>query len=187
MSPSDVWARSVCATDMWGQVNGQYGLGPNWALVGLGWACLGRAGPDTWRAVALPRRSRGLLLGCGPQAWSTVDASSRSMDLRQGPWWTKSISLLSLCGSRAPSAWACGRRGEVFPCFLPRRCSCRRRAHGEPPWWRWCPIGEGKSFPGPRRLCQWGQGGGQSFPKVPATASGGSSSIGVREWRGDAA
>ena len=94
-SPSDMWVQSVCAADMWVPVNGQYWLGPNWALVGSGWAGLGRADPDTWHAATLPRRSRGLLLGCGPQAWSTVDASSRSMDPTQGPWWTKSTYLFS--------------------------------------------------------------------------------------------
>jgi len=53
----------------------------------------------------------------------------------------------------------------VFPCFLPRRCSHRRRAPGEPPWQCWCPIGEGKSFPGSRRLRLWGQGAARASPR----------------------
>jgi len=56
-------------------------------------------------------------------------------------------------------------RGGVFPCFLPRRCSRRRRAPGEPPWQCWCPIGEGKSFPGSRRLRLWGQGAARASPR----------------------
>ena len=56
-------------------------------------------------------------------------------------------------------------RGGVFPYFLPQRCSCRRRARGEPPRWLWCPIGEGKSFPGSRRLRLWGQGAPRASPR----------------------
>jgi hypothetical protein len=44
-------------------VNGQLGLGLKRALAGSGWAGLGRTGPDTWQAVALPCRSRGPPLG----------------------------------------------------------------------------------------------------------------------------
>ena len=69
-SASDVWVQSVRVTNMWGPVNGQHMLGPNWALVGLGWSGLGRADPDTWHAATLPRRSRGLLLGCGLRLWA---------------------------------------------------------------------------------------------------------------------
>ena len=53
----------------------------------------------------------------------------------------------------------------MFPCFLPRRCSHRRRAPGEPPWQCWCPIGEGKSFPESRRLRLWGQGAPRASPR----------------------
>ena len=96
---------------MWGQVNGQYGLGPNWALVGSGWAGLGQADPDTWHAVMLPRRGRGPLLGFVHSAahtvWFTVDQRSWSMDLQQGAWWTKSTVSSPWLGSRAP----CSRMG----------------------------------------------------------------------------
>ena len=56
--------------------------------LGSGWAGLGRADPDTWHAVTLPRHGRGLLLGFVHSAahtvWLTVDQRSWSMDLRQG-------------------------------------------------------------------------------------------------------
>ena len=104
-SASDVLAQSVCPTDMWGQVNGQrrsvngqYGLGLNWALMGSGWAGLGRADSDTWHAVTLPRHGRGPLLGfvhsMAHTVWLTVDQRSWSMDLRQGAWWTKFTLLI---------------------------------------------------------------------------------------------
>ena len=141
------------------------GLGPNWALVGSGWAG--------------PTRTRGTLRRCHVTT--------------MGLYWALSTACLTPCGSRWTSAhgpWTYGRAhggpsppsllpgsahvhraharvvGEgVFPCFRSRRCSRRRRAPGEPPWQCWCPIGEGKGFPGSRRLRLWGQGGGQSFPR----------------------
>ena len=159
--------------------------------MGSGWAGLGWADPDTWHAMALPRRGRGLLLGCGPQAWSTVDASSRSMDLRQGPWWTKSIPLLSLCGPRAPGAWACGRR-EEFPLLPLPAYSRQRRAPGEPCQRCWRPIEVGKGLARPRRTRWWGLGDCQGFlqlwPRWSAARRGGarrrapSSSAGVQLW-----
>ena len=67
-------------------------------------------------------------------------------------------------GLGTPGALVGDQRGGG-PLFLPWRCSCRRRACCEPPRWRWCPIGVGKSFPGPRRLRLRGQGGDQSSPR----------------------
>ena len=84
MSSYDMWAHSVCATDLWGQVNGQLGLGLKRVLAGSGWAGLGWADPDTWHAVVLPRHCYGLQVGFVYRAartvWSTVNSGSRSMD-----------------------------------------------------------------------------------------------------------
>ena len=72
------------------------------------------------------------------------------------------FSLLQLTCTELTLVWSA--RG-CFPCFLPRRCSHRRRAPGEPPWQCWCPIREGKSFPVSRRLRLWGQGAARASPR----------------------
>ena len=112
-SASDVWVQGVRVTDMWGQVNGQYGLGLNRAGWAPGRAGLGRARPDTWQAVAQPRHGHGPLLGFVHSAahtvWPTVDQRSWSMDLRQGAWWTKSTVSSPWLGSRALSLRTGGR------------------------------------------------------------------------------
>ena len=150
-SPSDMWGQSVYATNMWGQVNSQHGLGLKRAPAGFG---LGRAGPDTWQAVALPRHGRGPLLGfvhsSRAWAWLMVDQEVLVHGPQIGLRWTESTLLLSgaVLVHRVHSRVA-GEGG--VPLFLPQRCSCRRRARCEPQWQCWCPIGEGKGFPGPRR------------------------------------
>ena len=164
---------------------GRVSNGPIGLRVGPVWAGLGQTRGRLWHSHVTAMgpywaSSTARLTPCGPR-WTSAHGPWTYSRAHGGP---SPPSLLPvLAHVHRAHARAVGERG-VFPCFLPRRCSCRRRAHGEPPWWRWCPIGEGKSFPGPWRLCQWGQSGGQSFPKVLATASGGSSSSGVREWRG---
>jgi hypothetical protein len=66
-SPTNKWVQRLCVADMWvrpkSTLTDQLGLGLKRALAGSGWAGLGRAGPNTWQAVALPCRSRGPPLG----------------------------------------------------------------------------------------------------------------------------
>ena len=85
-----------------------------------GWAGLGRAGPNTWHAVTLPRHGRGLLLGfvhsVAHTVWLTVDQRSWFMDLRQGAWWTKSTSLSSgMVYEHRVHAWVASKGN--FPYF----------------------------------------------------------------------
>ena len=159
-SASDMWVQSVRATDMTcgarSMVNiDQSTVNMDWVSNGLwrasGWARSGRTRGKLWRchvtAMGLYWASSTAL---AHGAWFMVDAGSRSMDLRQGPWWTESTLLLlgAVHVLRVHSRVA-GEGG--VPLFLPRRCSYQRRARCEPPWQCWCPIGEGKGFPGPRR------------------------------------
>ena len=108
-------------------------------MVGLGRAGVGRAGPNTWRAVAQPCHGRGLLLGfirsTAHTVWLTVDQRSWSMVLRQGPWWTEPIVISPRLGSCAPGA---GLRCSPCPfllCFFhgalpPAMCSSASSRNG---------------------------------------------------------
>ena len=116
-SPSDVWVQSVCATDMWGQVYGQYGLGPNWALVGSGWAGLGRTCGKLWRCHVMAVGSTGLR----PQL--TGVSAAHGGPGGAGPW-TADRSTVDRVhppslrrGPCAPSVLAGGRRGGCSPIF----------------------------------------------------------------------
>ena len=66
-------------------------------------------------------------------------------------------------GLRAPGSCTGGRRGRILYFLL--ACSRRRRAPGEPCQRHWCPIEEGKSFPGSRRLRLWDQGAARASPR----------------------
>ena len=110
--------------------------GPWWAQVR----------PNTWRAVAQPRHSHGLLLGfvrsMAHTVWLTVDQCSWSMVLRQGPWWTEPIIISTWLGSCAPGA---GLRCSPCPfllCFFlgalpPATCSPASSRNGSRIHLRW--------------------------------------------------
>ena len=89
----------------------------NWPVQGWIWAGLGRADPDTWHAVMLPRHGRGLLLGCGP--WLAVYGGPSDAGPWTADWSTKHRVHPSSPrrGPCTPGARAGGRRGGVFPCF----------------------------------------------------------------------
>ena len=144
------------------------------STVNTGWVLAGpvvlRVGP-VW---AGPGQTRGRLWHSHVTAMGPYRASSTARLTPCGPRWTSAHgpwtydrahggpsppSLLPYLAHVHRAYARVAGEGGVFPCFLPRRCSCRWRARGEPPRWLWCPIGEGKSFPGPRRLRLWGQGG----------------------------
>ena len=65
-------------TNRWDRINGQWSMvdqaqsGPSGPDNGPGWA---GPGPETCRAGRRPRGASGLLLGSGPQGWSTVDST----------------------------------------------------------------------------------------------------------------
>ena len=139
----------------------------DWVSNGLrrasGWAGLGRAGPDTWQAVALPRHGRGPLLGfvhsLRAWAWLMVDQEvlvhGPQIDLR----WTESTLLLSgaVLVHRVHSRVV----GEgKFPLLPPGVFPPEANLVGEPFRRRWHPIEEGKSSPTPWRLRWWGRGVG---------------------------
>ena len=67
--------------------------------MGSGWAGLGRARPDTWQAVALPRHACGPLLGfvhsSRAWAWLMVDQEVLVHGPQIGLRWTESTLLLS--------------------------------------------------------------------------------------------
>ena len=97
-------------------------------LVGPGYGLdLGRAGPDTWRAVALPRHSHGPLLGSDSQRWLTVDQEALVYGPKTGSTVDQVHYSLLGHGPRALGSCTGGRRGE-FPLFFPWPSSCRRRA-----------------------------------------------------------
>ena len=163
MSASDMWVQSVRATDMWGQVNGQHGPGLKRALVGSGWAGLGRADPDTWQAVTQPRHNLGPPLGYGLRlwacAWLTVDQEALVHGPQTGLRWTKSTLLLSGAVHVHRVHARVASEGS-FPCFLPGVFPPTASLVGEPCRRRWRPIEEGKSSPTPWRLRWWGRGVG---------------------------
>jgi hypothetical protein len=153
-SPTIKWVPRLCVTDMWAQVNGQHLTGQRSTQVGSklgqfgsGWAGLGRAGSDTWQAMVLPRRSRGLLLGLVHKLglrWTRalVHGGPRLLPVnRVRP------SPLSLCGPRAPGACVSGWRGEasasISGVFPPVLCSPMWSYDGAVIQLRW-----GKASPG---------------------------------------
>ena len=132
------------------------------SLAGSGWAGLGRAGPDTWHAVALPRRCHGPPLG---------------LVHRHGPQWTQALVyggprllpvnrvhpsfLLSVVYVYRVQARAAGEEG--FLCFPPSVFPPVVCSPMSLPQRRWRPIEVGKSFARPWRTQWWGLGGDWGF------------------------
>ena len=115
-SASDVWVQCVCATDMRGQVNGQYGPGLIRALVGSGWAglgwalarhvaCCGAATSWPWASTRLWSSTVGVSVAHGGPRDAGPWTADRSTVVRVYP-----SSLRR--GPCAPSSRVCGRRGE---------------------------------------------------------------------------
>ena len=146
-------------TGQHGQVsNGPVGLrvGPVWARHVAGY---GTATSRPWALIGLhPQRGSHRVAHGGPALMVHGPTAGRMVDQVH-----RLFSLARLTCTEPTHKWPV--RGGVFPCFLPRRCSRRRRAPGEPPWQCWCPIGEGKNFPGSRRLRLWGQGAARASPR----------------------
>jgi hypothetical protein len=93
-----------------------------------------------------------------------VDQEALVHGLHIGLRWSGSTLLLSgAVHVHRVHAWFADEGS--FPCFSRGCAFAGGELAGEPPWRRCCPIGEGKSFPGSRRLRQWGQSGGQGFPR----------------------
>ena len=156
-------ARSTVSVDQSTVNIGRVRTGPVGLRVGPVWAGPGRAvhvarcdaatsrpwaltGPWSMAAVY------GGLSGAGPWTtdWSMVDRVHLSPP-RRGP---------GTSGARAG-----GRRGGCSPAFPTAALLPAVIFTNEPLWRGWCLIGVGKSFPGPRRLRLWGQGGDQSSPR----------------------
>jgi hypothetical protein len=111
-SPTNKWVQRLCVADMWvrpkSTLTDQLGLGLKRALAGSGWAGLGRAGPDTWQAVALPHHS------LGPH-WDVDFGCGRGRG--RGSRWTASPSFL-LSVVHVHRFHACVAGEGIFPCFL---------------------------------------------------------------------
>ena len=84
------------------------------------------------------------------------------MDLRQGPWWTKS-TIIFLGLALMHRVQGCAAQLAPPPLFLPRRAPAGDVLTGELPQWLRHPIEVGKSLPVLWRLQQWGQGDGWCF------------------------
>jgi len=105
------------------------------------------------------------------------------MDRRQvygGPSPPSISQVRSLC-TRCTRGWPA--RG-LFPCFFPGRCSYRRRARCEPPVAALVSDWGGEKLPLNVATASVGSRWRSKLPKALATANGGSSSTGVREWCG---
>ena len=121
-------------------------------------ACCGAATSRPWAFTGLRFQAVGVSVAHGgpevtvhgPKAGSMVDQVHPSL------LWLGPCTL----GARAG-----GQRGGVFPYFSRDGAPAGGELTASLVQQRWCPIGEGKNFPGPRRLCLWGQGGGQGSPR----------------------
>ena len=145
----------------------QLTVNTDWVSNGLrrpsGWAGLGRAGPDMWQAVALPRHGRGPLLGfihsSRAWAWLTVD----QVVLVNGP---KVGSPVDQVHRHLPRLGSCAPGARLrcstcpFSSVLPRRASASDVLTSELPQRLKHPIEVGKSLPMPWRLQWWSQGDG---------------------------
>jgi hypothetical protein len=158
-SPTVRWVPRLGVTDMWGQVNGQHltgqrstRVGSKLGRLGSGWAGLGRAGPNTWRAVAQPRHGHGLLLGFAHSTahtvWLTVDQKAPVHGPLIGLRWTRStlpsFSLWSMCTGCTRGLPARG----VFPCFSRGCAFAGGELAGEPRGGAGVQLGRGKASPG---------------------------------------
>ena len=127
---------------------------------GLWWA---RVGP-VW---AGPTRTRGMLWCCHVVAkglyWAMVYGSRSTVDACAGLRWTESTLLLSSAVHVHRVQARTAGEGSL-PCFSRGCAPAGDVLAGEPPWRRWCPIGEGKGFPRPRRSGCWGLSGGRGLP-----------------------
>ena len=125
-------------------------LGLDWVLVGLDGArfglgsahhvaCCGAATSRPWASTGLWSTAR------GPR-WTHAPVYGGPPLLPVNRVHTSPLTLVSTCTG-------CLRMGPArgIPLFLLWLCFRRWRAPDEPPWWRWCPIREGKGFPRPRR------------------------------------
>ena len=144
---------------------------------------LGRAGPDTWRAVALPRHSHGPLLGSDSQRWLTVDQEALVYGPKTGSMVDQVHPSSYWLSLRAPSSCVCGRQGDFSPASLPacsrRRCAYRRASAAVlAPNWR------GKKHRQALATAMVVSGRRLRLPRSLATANGGSSTTSVRGWRG---
>jgi len=138
---------------------------------------LGRSGPGRAGHVA-----------CCDAATSRPWASTGPWSMTHGPRWTDAPvyggpRLLLVNRVHPPllylwftcTRFTCGwpARG-CSPVFLPRWCSCRRRADCESSWRCWCPIGEGKRLPQAAATAMVGSRWRPGLTKALATANGGS-------------
>jgi len=131
-----------------------------------GWAGLGQAWPAMWRAMVLPRHSRGPLLGHGP--WLAGMGVAHGGPRGAGPWTADRSTVVRVHpsslrrGPCAPCSCVCGQRGEssLLSC---RRVPVGDMLTGKLPQQLRRPIEVAKSLPGPWRLQRWGQDDGWCF------------------------
>ena len=163
----------------------------DWVSNGLrrasGWAGQGRAGPDTCQAVALPRHGRGPLLGfvhsSRAWAWLTVDQVVLVHGPKAGSLVDQVHRYFPRLGSCAPSArLRCSTRPSSSVSSTAR--SRRRRTHRRASAAVLAPNWHGKKHRQALATAMVVSGRRLGLPRSLATANGGSSTTGVRGWRG---